>query len=473
MRESDLKASDVHAINLGWLIRLRWAAIGGQTLAILLVDRAMGIALPLVPLLGIVLAAALSNVALAVWEARKPEVREGLIGALIAIDVLLFSALLYLTGGPYNPFSFLYLVHIALATLVLRQAWTWGLVALSVGCFGLLFVAHRPLPVVSADAPAAPHSPAVPAPSHAHAKPMHGAPHAGDSTSEHAARAPSSHAAAAPSAHDHDMELHLYGMWIAYGVGAIFIVYFLQHMTRALAQRETELAQVRDRTAKNERLASLATLSAGAAHELATPLATIAVVAKELERQLDATEAQGALEDVQLIRAQVARCRDILSQMAADAGESAGESLASVNVAELLSEAIEPLEESSRIRLDARGAKGRTLRAPRKALAQAIRGIVKNAIEASTKGEPVEVSAGEDGARCRIEVADHGVGMPAEVRERAGEPFFTTKDTGRGMGLGLFLARALLERLGGVLELESNRGEGTRVSLVLPWQPDS
>src|SRR5262249_33714904 len=191
---------------------------------------------------------------------------------------VLLSALLYLTGGPLNPFSFLYLVQIALAAVILRARFTWALVALSLACSGVLFFAHRDLPL-------------------------------GETThAEHAAGS---------------LSIHLYGMWVAFGVAATFIVYFLMRVTRALAEREAELREVHQKTARNEKLASLATLAAGAAHELATPLSTIALAAKELERQ---TAGQSGLaEDGQLIRSQGERGRGILGRVAADAGRAFGE----------------------------------------------------------------------------------------------------------------------------------------------------
>jgi two-component system sensor histidine kinase RegB len=105
---------------------------------------------------------------------------------------------------------------------------------------------------------------------------------------------------------------------------------------------------------------------------------------------------------------------------------------------------------------------------PARALTHAIRGVVKNALQASPGGTPVRVALVREAAGWKLSVEDRGVGMPAEVLARAGEPFFTTKPPGEGMGLGLFLARAVLDQLGGRLELRSVPGEGTRVELRWP-----
>jgi two-component system sensor histidine kinase RegB len=264
--------------------------------------------------------------------------------------------------------------------------------------------------------------------------------------------------------------MHLEGMWAAFALAAGFIVYFVQRVTRALAAREAELVEARAAAARHEKLTALGTLAAGAAHELSTPLSTIAVVARELERQLTRTGAEAAtLEDARLIRQQVARCRDILTQMTLDAGASQGESMVERAPAALVEEALEGLPERERVRteLDARTWEEREL-VPAHAFARAIRGVVKNALQASGPGTPVRLGLVREAAGWRLTVEDSGEGMAAEVLARAGEPFFTTKAPGEGMGLGLFLTRAVLEQLGGGLVLRSTPGEGTTVVLTWP-----
>jgi two-component system sensor histidine kinase RegB len=261
-------------------------------------------------------------------------------------------------------------------------------------------------------------------------------------------------------------------MWVAFGVAAGFIVYFVQHVTRALARRDAELIAARMQAARTEKLASLATLAAGAAHQLATPLSTIAVAAKELERQLErARDDAGTAADARLIREQVERCREILLQMAADAGESTGEPIVRVALHELLQRAIDGIRATDRARVIIEsGDTAKPITAPVRSVAQAVRAVLKNALEASN-GMPVRVRAVIAAGDCRIEVRDQGSGMPPEVLERAAEPFFTTKGPDRGMGLGLFLSRTILERLGGKLELDSTPGQGTRAVLTLPLAP--
>ena len=174
-----------------------------------------------------------------------------------------------------------------------------------------------------------------------------------------------------------------------------------------------------------------------------------------------------SLEDVHLIRAQVDRCRAILDGMAADAGESAGEQAQEIAIAELLRGAVDGLRAEPPIDVDLASVDGQRVRVPPRAVAQALKSLLKNAQEASGTERAVLLRAAVGNGRVAIEVVDRGGGMPEAVLARAGEPFFTTKEPGRGMGLGLFLTRTLVERLGGELTLSSEAGAGTR-ALVRP-----
>ncbi|HEX3906159.1 MAG TPA: ATP-binding protein [Polyangia bacterium] len=408
-------------INFGWLIRLRFATVAGQALTIAAVRLGMNLEIPLPPLSALVALALVSNlVCIACARAWTPQ--DWWLLAVMALDVVVFSGLLYFTGGPENPFSFLYLVPIAIAAITLRPAWTWMLVLLSLASSLVLFARHEPLPMAGG--------------------------HAGH------------------------MVLHLRGMWVAFGVASAFIVYFLLRVRRALAAREEELVASRSLAARQERLASLATLAAGAAHELATPLSTIAVVAKDLEREVVALGAPAAAaDDVRLMRQEVERCRRILGRMRVDAGDPAGERFARVSVRELLDDCLGATDRAIDVAVDATTAAATTA-LPRHAFGQALRGLVDNARQASPPGAPVTLRVAAEGLaggdRLVFEVADRGAGMPPDLLARVGEPFFTTKPAGQGMGLGIFLARAIVERLGGELSIRSAPGSGTTATLWLP-----
>jgi two-component system sensor histidine kinase RegB len=406
--------------NLSWLLRLRWGAVAGQLVTILAVRFAMGVELPLPPLLALVGVEALSNALLYARPSRP--VPAAALGALMALDVLLLSGLLYFTGGPNNPFGFLFLVPISMATLILPAGWTWALVLLSLACSAVLFAWNRPLEL---------------GPTHA----------------EH-------------------MAMHLRGMWVAFGVAAAFIVYFLRRIRRALARREAELEASRNLAARQERLASLATLAAGAAHELSTPLSTIAVVAKELARGLATLQPApptGVADDVRLVRDEVERCRAILQRMCVDAGQVMGEAFVSVRVDELVGRALAGLDPRPEIRAALEpGVRDLALDVPPRAVEQALQGVLRNAQDASPGDRPVTFAVARVGDRVEFTVRDEGAGMTPEVLARVGEPFFTTKPAGRGMGLGVFLARTVVERLGGDVALESAHRGGTTARIAVP-----
>ncbi len=431
-------------LSQSWLVRLRFAAVAGQAVAVIVAGQVLHVRLPTFWLWMLIGAALLSNVYLSLAWRRRPA-SQGLVAAVLAFDVVVLTGLLYLTGGPFNPFSFLYLVYISLATVLLRARLTWALVALSLVCSALLFMGHVPLEVPSAE-PATAHG--------AHMHPGHG----------HGS--PAAQATGDPSEH---MGWHLWGMWVAFGVAAAYIVYAQIRVLSALARRDDELAEARERAARQERVVSLATLAGGAAHELASPLSTIAVVAGEMERELVARAAgEDLVEDMRVIRAQIAECRLILDQMAAQAGTSAGEELSRARVSELVGHALAGIPDRPRVERDLGSLGDAELAVTRRALEQALRVLVRNAQDASPEDKPVQLRVSQRGDDLAFDVSDQGVGMSADVLARAGEPFFTTKPPGKGLGLGLFLCRAVIESLGGKFDLRSQHGQGTTASILIP-----
>lgn len=406
------------------LVRLRWGAVAGEAFSLLVARYTFGADLPLAPVLALVALMAASNVVLALTvrgRAMPPAASAG----VLAFDVLQLTALIAVVGAASNPFSVLYLVQISMAALILGPRWTWGLAALAASAYAALF-ALVPAPVV----------------------------------------------------HDHTgagFASHLRVMWIAFTLAAALITYFVARLSLELERREAELREVRERAVRHERVAALTTLAAGAAHELGTPLATVAVAAGELHRaveRLGGPAAAAMRDDLQLIRAELDRCRRILDGMAAGAGEPVGEAPAAILPAVLLEDVKAGLRPGEASRLAVRGFDDPALLlvGPRRAVVGAVANLLRNAFDASADG-PVALSlsraAGVPGG-VRVSVEDGGPGMPAQVLARAGEPFFTTKPPGRGLGLGLFLARSLTDRLGGRFEIASTPGKGTRVTLEFP-----
>jgi len=410
-------------VNIQWLARLRWAQIAGQSLTVLVGQFLLDGKLPITSLLAVISIGLVSNLGVELYffgdrsreggeRTQSREVHEWHIAVLMMLDVAILTGLLFLSGGPHNPFGILYVVQIALATVLLHARWPWILTGLSFIGFGILLVTHRPLEIPE--------------------------------------------------------DNRAVGVWVALGVASAFVVHFLLRITASLAEREAELTEARGLAARQERLASLATMAAGAAHELSTPLGTVALAAKELERALTKIDNPDLAADARLIREQVGRCRAILEQMQQGAG-TVGENVEACTVAELLDETMVGIRSSPTVHRDVpTDLASASLRLPPRAVSQALRSLVTNAQDASPAGATVVVSARQHDSTLSITIRDRGPGIPADVLARIGEPFFTTKAPGRGMGLGLFLARAVIEGVGGTLEITSTAGQGTEVSVRLP-----
>lgn len=419
-KETPGDTDDRGRIHLSWLVQLHWWAILGQAVVIVSAGALTGIILPSTTLLGFLVVEVVGNVALGVWASRV-RVTDSAIVSVMLLDIVVLTVLLDLTGGAANPFSTLYLVNVALGAVLLPARWSWGLMGASILAFGSLFVHER---LVGS--------------SH-HVKYV-GDPH-------------------------HMMGTH--AMWVAFTLAAIFVVFFVQRVSSALAERDRELEDARTVAARREKLASLATLAAGAAHELGQPLGTIAIVAKELERALDGDPREEVRGDLRLVKEMVARCRSILNRMSARAGEHAGEPFQRIDAEAWRDSALDGLPTRDRVVVEAVDPRAAVI-GPPLALGDALRGLLRNGLQASGQGSTVTLRITTERGRVRAAVRDRGPGMPPEVLARVGEPFFTTKGPGDGMGLGLFLTRALAEQLGGEFHIASRPGEGTEAWLDLP-----
>jgi two-component system sensor histidine kinase RegB len=421
------------AIALPWLVRLRWGYIVCQVVLIYLVILAYDIPAPRHLIAIILLFEVFSNAALHFLMIRDDEVTVGATFALFLLDALFLTALLFATGGAMNPFTFLYLVHVVLGAIVLPGKWPWMLGVWTALLYLLLFlpVSETVIPLPGAD--------------YILTGPI----------------------CTMVSDSGGPLRLHLQGMWVAFAVTAFFIVLFAGKIQVALAQQEATKEQLKDEKQRGEKLASLASLAAGAAHELSTPLATIAVASGDMIYTLKGSDQREAMEDAKLIKEQVAQCKEILYEMTAGAGELLGEELKKFPAQEAAQEVVESFTGSERRRIVMNIAPNVSehLFLPFRTFCRTLRSLVKNGLEASSHPEVVTVNWVKRGTMLFLEVVDGGEGMDEETVQRSLEPFFTTK--GDGMGLGLFLANTMAERFNGKLDIQSKPEAGTTVTLSL------
>lgn len=392
---------------LTWLVRLRWHALVALALAMTLAPFLMGVSVPWWPAAAVVSALGVSNLACIAWLRAERPVRGAAIGGVLVADTALLTAALYLSGGALNPCVPLYGVQVTLAALLLGAGWVVGVGVASIAGYALLL--------------ASPHAGAAPGP-----------------------------------------ESALAALAISLGINATLVV----RMVAAFRERQQALAVAQREAAQAEKLASLTTLAAGAAHELATPLGSIAVSATELEAlALEAPE-QAALE-ARLIREQVTRCKHILQRLGARAGSEPGE-LARPTTAGEVFDGVRRELGARAARLDTLGDRAVAFEAPIESLTGVLANLVGNGLAASPPEARVALELSRTAAGVRFTARDRGTGIEPSLLSRLGEPFLTTKAPGEGLGLGLFLAFRFARACGGRLHIESTPGRGTSACLDLP-----
>lgn len=369
------------------------------------------------------------------------------VGATLLADTAALTIAFALSGGASNPFTALYFVPITLATQV-SPRWTWLVGIASAAAFGALFLVGVP----------AGHEMAMAHDGHAagmHHGPMgHAMPEAGGSFAG-----------------------HLTGMWIAFAASGVLITVFVHRIAVQVERQRDELARLRGEALEDRHLAALGTLAAGAAHELGTPLGTIALLGEGME-EMEPDERHEAVTD---LLAQVERCKGIVQQMSspelrADRLGAGVEPWTATRIRELLGREYPEIG----VTVDERAA-STSVSLPWTAVARVVRELARNAETASVRaGAKIsDVTASVrlvDGpAPLEIRVEDRGPGMSSEGRQRAFEPFYTTAVEGEGLGLGLYLSRAQVRQLGGSLTLEAAEPGGTAAVLRLPlsWSSSS
>lgn len=408
-------------LRLDTLIRLRWLAVVGQSLAVVGVHLGFGFSLPVAACLATIGASAALNVALRV--AFPMTYRLGGLPAalLLGYDVIQLAVLLYLTGGLENPFVVLFLAPVMISATALPPFTTAMLGLTAAACATVLGFFHLPLPWP------------------------------GPATIE------------MPF-------LYVAGIWIALMLAMGFIGAYAWRVSeegRALSQAlaATELVLARE-----QHLSALDGLAAAAAHELGTPLATIALVSKELERALTPGPHD---EDMALLREQVARCRDILKKLTSL--DEQGAPFDSMDMGHLIEDVVQPHRHFGvelAVAIDGQGREPRWRRNP--SVLYGLGNIVENAVDFASGR--VEVSARWSPEQVEIVVADDGPGFAPEVLARLGEPYVSRREADRpatmeggGLGLGFFIAKTLLERSGARLDLGNRFAPETGARVTITW----
>ena len=405
-------------IRLRTLILLRWVAIAGQ-LAAVGAALLIGARFPLVPVLGMIGVAALLNVFLSVAGARRVTARE--VAWQLGFDLAQVAGLLAFTGGLENPFALLLLapVTVAATTLPLRHLLALAAATLAMVTLAALF-----------------------------AQPLHFDP-------------------AAPVPLRQPL---LVGHWFAIVIGAGFFAAYARLVAAEVSASEDALFAARMALEREQRLQHLGGVVAAAAHELGTPLATIKLISSELADELAEAlpDRPDLAEDVSLLRQSADRCRDILKSMGGAGRDDL--LIRSAPLAEVLAEAAAPHQgRGARIVLPAQEQTPMVQRDA--AIIHGLRNLIQNAVDFADSR--VTILAGDDRREIWVTVCDDGPGFPPALLPRIGSPFLTTRpraEDGRGyegMGLGLFIAKALLERSGARLRF-GNGARGAEVTVTWP-----
>ena len=396
-------------VRLDTLVRLRWLAITGQTIAVLGVYYGLDFALPIYACLAVIALAAWLNVALRLRFHMTQRLDPDRAAWLLAFDIAELAVLLFLTGGLQNPFAFLFLGPVLLSATALPPRFTLMLGAFAVACATVLVFVHFPLPW----------------------------------DSEVPLKLP---------------PIYMMGVWLSILLAIGFIGVYAWQITEEARQLADALAATELVLAREQHLSQLDGLAAAAAHELGTPLSTIAVIAKELENAIRADSPQG--EDVRLLREQATRCRDILAKLTE---LSSGEPFDRMPLTALLEEVVAPHRNfgvtievalSGERRAEPTGARN-------PAILYGLGNLLENAVDFARERVVVGAQWNEDAVE--VSISDDGPGFAPEIMARIGEPYVTSRrgiaeaaeGEPAGLGLGFFIAKTLLERSGARLTFEN------------------
>jgi two-component system, sensor histidine kinase RegB len=410
-------------LRLNTLIGLRWLAVDGQTLAILVGYFAIGLEFPVVACLAVVAASAVLNLALRMRFPVSKRLSERGAAVLLGYDVLQLAALLFLTGGVANPFAILFLapVTIAATSLALRQ--TLGLLALALICATLLARWSVPIPWMGGEKLVLP-------------------------------------------------PVYVVGLWTALIVSAAFVTFYAYRVAAEAGRTASALAATELVLARAQHLSQLDGLAAAAAHELSTPLATIALVVREMAAHPGAEEASS--DDLELLEQSVGRCRAILGKLSAPR-ELSNEGLEFSSPVELAETAAAPhrlLGVSIAVEGEGPAPAPKCPHIP--SVLAALGNLIENAVGFAERA--VVIHASWTRSTVRIVISDDGGGFPPGVLPRIGEPYLSQREgqrrnqgAGGGHGLGLFIASVFIKRSGGALEFANAKPPAKGAIVTVQW----
>ena len=357
------------------------------------------------------------------WRLRKPwPVTDYEYFAQLLLDVIIVTVLLYFSGGASNPFVSYYLVPLTISAAILPWRYTWIIAGLSITAYSLMLFYFQPLGTIN---------------EHAHHI-------AGNSFNQ-----------------------HVLGMWFNFSLSAGLITYFVVKMASSLRQQEARLVNHREDELRDEQILALATLAAGTAHELGTPLSTMTVLIDEMEQ--DHQQHEPLQDDLQLLRQQVNSCREILRGLVNTAqthSTAQRKRIAADNYLKQILEHWQVLRPSARFELNIGSHSVMAFIEVDATLEQAIGNLLNNAADAST--QPLQITLDWDECDITLSIRDHGPGVPHDIGHQIGKPFVTAKGKGLGLGLGLFLSHATVARYGGEIRLLNHPEGGTLAELQLP-----
>ena len=410
-------------IRLDTLLRLRWLAIIGQTIAVLVVYYAIDFPLPIWACLAVIALSAWLNVALRLRFTPTQRLEPERAAWLLAFDIAELAMLLFLTGGLQNPFAFLFLAPVLLSATALPPRITAILGGFAVVCATVLVFAHYPLPWDV----------------------------------------------------DDPLELpwiYLLGVWFCILLAIGFISVYAWQITEESRQLAEALAATELVLAREQHLSQLDGLAAAAAHELGTPLSTISVVVKELERAIEKDSPHA--DDVRLLREQVQRCRDILAKLTE---LSTGEPFDRLPLSALIEEVVAP-HRNFGVAIDVALARDPAppMGARNPAVLYGLGNLLENAVDFAQARVEVTADWSEDDVA--VTISDDGPGFAPEIMDRIGEPYVRSSKRRRvnadgettGLGLGFFIAKTLLERSGATVDFE-NRAYPDRGAVIrVRWE---